>query len=152
MDTLQSIRVFCRIVRLGSFTAAAESLDMSTAMASKHLSKLEQRLQVKLLNRTSRKLSLTEAGAHYYQQCVEVLETLDNAELEIQQGTLSPRGTLKMTVPLICGTPYFVKLLAKFRELYPEIHLSVYFENKHTDLVAEGFDLAIRATRTLEPN
>ncbi len=152
MDSLQSIRVFCQVVRLGSFTAAAESLNMSTAMASKHIGRLEQRLQVKLLNRTSRKLSLTEAGSHYYQQCVEALNTLDNAELEIQQGSLTPRGTLKITVPLICGTPYFVRLLAKFQQLYPEIHLSVYFENKHSNLVAEGFDLAIRAARTLEPN
>lgn len=151
MDSLQSIRVFCQVVRLGSFTAAADFLNISTAMASKHINSLEQRVQAKLLNRTSRRLSLTEVGEHYYQQCLIALETLDNAQLEVQQGTISPQGTLKITIPLICCTPYFAKLLQEFRERYSNIQLSIYLENKHTNLVADGFDLALRATKTLEP-
>ncbi len=151
MDSLQSIRVFCQVVRLGSFTAAAEFLDISTAMASKHVNSLEQRVQAKLLNRTSRKLSLTELGEHYYQQCLIALETLDNAQLEVQQGTLSPKGTLKITIPLICCTPYFANILNEFRERYSDIQLSIYAENKHTNLVADGFDLALRSTTNLEP-
>lgn len=151
MDSLQSIRVFCQVVRLGSFTAAAEFLDISTAMASKHVNSLEQRVQAKLLNRTSRKLSLTELGEHYYQQCLIALQTLDNAQLEVQQGTISPKGTLKITIPLICCTPYFANLLKEFRDRYSDIQLSIYLENKHTNLVADGFDLALRSTKTIEP-
>ncbi|NEN76183.1 LysR family transcriptional regulator [Pelistega sp. NLN82] len=151
MDTLQSIRVFCYVVKLGSFTAAAEFLNMSTAMASKHVNKLEHRIQTKLLNRTSRKLSLTELGEHYFQQCLIALETLDNAQLEVQQGTITPRGVLKITVPVICCTPYFVNLLKTFRQQYPDIQLSVYLENKYTNLVEGGFDLALRSTTELEP-
>lgn len=151
MDSLQSIRVFVQVVRLGSFTAAADFLNISTAMASKHINSLEQRVQAKLLNRTSRKLSLTELGEHYYQQCLIALDTLDNAQLEVQQGTISPKGTLKITIPLICCTPYFARLLKEFRERYNDIQLSIYLENKHTNLVADGFDLALRATNTLEP-
>ncbi len=151
MDSLQSIRVFCQVVRLGSFTAAADFLNISTAMASKHITSLEQKVQAKLLHRTSRKISLTELGEHYYQQCLSALETLDNAQLEVQQGTIAPKGILKITVPLICCTPYFANLLRLFREKYPDIHLSIYLENKHTNLVEEGFDLALRSTETLEP-
>ncbi|NOL49490.1 LysR family transcriptional regulator [Pelistega europaea] len=151
MDSLQSIRVFCQVVRLGSFTAAAEFLGISTAMASKHINSLEQHVQTKLLNRTSRKLSLTELGEHYYQQCLSALDTLDSALLEMQQGTITPKGTLKITIPLICCTPYFANILNAFREQYRDIQLSIYLENKHTNLVAEGFDLALRVTRSLEP-
>lgn len=151
MDSLQSIRVFCHVVRLGSFTAAADFLGISTAMASKHINNLEQHTQTKLLNRTSRKLSLTELGEHYYQQCLSALETLDNALIEVQQGTTAPKGTLKITIPLICCTPYFANILKAFRDKYPDIQLSIYLENKHTNLVADGFDLALRVTRSLEP-
>lgn len=151
MDSLQSIRVFCQVVKLGSFTAAADFLNISTAMASKHVNHLEHTVQAKLLNRTSRKLSLTELGEHYYQQCLSALETLDNAMLEVQQGTITPQGTLKITIPLICCTPYFARILKEFREKYPLIQLSIYLENKHSDLIANGFDLALRATKTLEP-
>lgn len=151
MDTLQSIRVFCQVVKLGSFTAAADFLNISTAMASKHISHLEQQVQAKLLHRTSRKLSLTELGEHYYQQCLSALETLDNALLEVQQGTVTPQGLLKITIPLICCTPYFANILKEFQEKYPHIQLSIYLENKHSDLIANGFDLALRATNTLEP-
>lgn len=151
MDSLQSIRVFCQVVRLGSFTAAADFLGISTAMASKHINSLEHKIQTKLLNRTSRKLSLTELGEHYYQQCLSALETLDNALLEVQQGTITPKGTLKITIPLICCTPYFASILKSFRDQYKDIQLSIYLENKHTNLVAEGFDLALRVTNSLEP-
>lgn len=152
MDTLQSIWAFRYVVELGSFTKAAEMMNISTAMASKHIHHLEQYLQSKLLNRSSRRLSLTPAGEQYYQRCVSALNMLDDASKAAQEGTLKPRGLLRITAPAWCATPYFARLLAQYCRHYPEVQLQLSLDSRHTDLVAEGIDLALRVTSHPEPN
>ena len=152
MDTLQSMQVFRQVVDRGSFTRAAEALGLSTAMTSKHVRHLEQHVQARLLNRTSRRLSLTEVGAGYYRQCVQALDALDEALQSARQGTVQPQGLLKITAPVWCATAYFAGLLAEYRAAYPQVTLSLHLDSRHTDLVAHGMDLALRVTAQPEPN
>ena len=152
MDTLKSMMVFRAIVEQGSFTKAAEHLDMSVAMTSKHLHHLEQYVQAKLLNRNNRRQSLTEIGQSYYAECCHALDTLADARTVAQQGTVEPQGTLRMIAPVWFATPYFARLLAEFHVLYPQIRLSVDLENRFTDLIAQGYDLALRVVGTPQEN
>lgn len=152
MDTLKSLQVFRAIVERGSFTKAAEHLNISVPMASKHLTHLENHLQAKLLQRSSRRQSLTDIGHQYYRQCCDALDTLDNAKTTAQLGTVEAKGRLKITAPVGFASPYFAKLFAKFQAQYPLIQLSLYLENRNTDLIAEGFDLALRITATPQQN
>lgn len=152
MDTLQSIQVFRDVVELGSFTKAAQHQNISTPMASKHIHHLEQTIQSKLLNRTSRRLSLTETGEIYYRHCVQALDTLNEGRSIAQAGTILPQGLLKVTLPAWCSTPYFVDLISQYRQQYPKVTLSLSLDSRHTDLVAEGIDLALRVTNNPELN
>lgn len=152
MDTLQSMWVFRYVVELGSFTKAAEFMDISTAMASKHLHHLEKNIQAKLLNRTSRRISLTEAGQEYYHRCVEALDTLTEAKRIAQAGTVKPQGLLKITAPNWCASRQFGEILSEYRQQFPEVSLSINLDSRRTDLVAEGIDLALRVTNNPEPN
>ena len=104
MDTLTSLRVFREVVESGSFVAAANRLNLSTAMASKHVAQLERQLGARLLNRTSRHLSLTEAGTVYLDQCREALDSLQAGEAAIGLSQEAPRGVLKVTAPVWCAT------------------------------------------------
>jgi DNA-binding transcriptional LysR family regulator len=148
VDTLSSIKVFRQVVESGSFVAAAERVDLSTAMVSKHVMNIEKRLGVRLLNRNSRTLSLTEPGRLYYERCKTILDDLEATELEL--GTLStvPRGTLRITAPSwVGGSRRFAMCLAEYRRRYPEIVVDASFEDRIVDLVDEGYDLALRAAR-----
>ncbi|AOZ06437.1 LysR family transcriptional regulator [Cupriavidus malaysiensis] len=151
MDTLLSLRVFREIVERGSFAAAADKLAMSTAMASKHVAALERRLGARLLNRTSRHQSLTEAGELYYAQCCEALEIMDAADAAVSQSAAAPRGTLKVTAPVWCASARFVDALADYRRRYPSVLVDLRLENQKVDLVHEGYDVALRATDAPSP-
>ena len=147
VDTLTSIRVFRQVVESGSFVAAAERMDLSTAMVSKHVAHVEKRLGVRLLNRNSRTLSLTEPGSVYFERCKTILEDLEATELELGSlGTL-PRGTVRVTCPSWFARQRFADILAEFRRCYPEIVVDVSFEDRLVDLVEEGYDLALRIAR-----
>lgn len=146
MDTLKSLHVFRQVVELGSFVKASENLNISTAMASKHVKHLEETVQVKLLNRSSRSLSLTEAGTIYYQQAIEALDTLANAGSMVQQGSSLARGRLKISAPVWFSHHTFIEKLAQFQERFPHIQLSFNLNDHYTDLVAGGYDLALRVT------
>ena len=152
MDTLTSMRVFREVVEAGSFVAAAERCALSTAMTSKHVAHLERHLRTRLLNRTSRHLSLTEAGAVYYEQCCDALDTLQAAEASISRGNETPRGTLKVTAPVWCANRFIAGALADYRQLYPQVVVDLHLENRKVDLVAEGYDLALRATGEPSPS
>lgn len=152
MDTLMSLRVFREVVERNSFVAAADKLGISTAMASKHVSALERRVGARLLNRTSRQQSLTEAGIHYFAQCCEALEILDTAEAALSRSTNMPRGTLKVTAPVWCASTRFVAALTEYRRLYPDVTLDLRLENQKVDLVQHGFDVALRATSAPDPS
>ena len=152
MDTLKSLQVFKAIVEKGSFTKASEQLNMSLAMTSKHLQHLENHVQAKLLHRNNRNLSLTEVGQQYYAEAIQALELLQDAKSKAQAGSILPEGKLRLVAPLWFATPYFVQLLADFQQLYPKIQLSIDLENRFTDLIAEGYDLALRVVNTPQDN
>lgn len=146
-DSLLSIRVFSRIVELQSLAAAARSLGMSPAMVSKHLMQLERRLRTRLLNRSSRHLSLTEAGLAYHSRAMPLLEELDKVEAHIQHAAATPRGTLRITAPVWFANQGFAALLAEYRARFPEVSLDLDLSGRIVNLVEEGFDLALRAAR-----
>jgi DNA-binding transcriptional LysR family regulator len=147
MDTLTSIRVFRQVVESGTFVAAAERMDLSTAMVSKHVMHVERRLGVRLLNRNSRTLSLTEPGRVYFERCKTILEDLEATELELGSLGTAPRGTLRITCPSWFASQRMADNLAEFRSRYPEIVVDASFEDRMVDLVEEGYDLAMRVTR-----
>jgi DNA-binding transcriptional LysR family regulator len=149
MDRLLGIKVFCTVVELKSFTAAAERLDLSATMASKHVMQLERRLGTRLLNRTSRHLSLTEAGSAYFEHSRRMLEDLEGVEEFLSHAAAVPRGVLRMTGPVWLGTPAFVSLLADYRTRYPDVRLDIDLSGRIVNLVEEGFDLALRVSANL---
>lgn len=146
MDTLTSLRVFCTVAELKSFTAAANRLGISPAMASKHVMQLENRLGTRLLNRTSRHVSLTETGRLYFNQAKQMLEGLDEVELAIGNVAVAPRGILKLSAPVWAASPCFSDMLAQYNQRYPDVCLDVDLSGRIVNLVDEGFDLALRAT------
>jgi DNA-binding transcriptional LysR family regulator len=150
MDTLTGIKVFLQVVESGSFVAAADRLDVSTAMVSKHVMNVEQRLGVRLLNRNSRTLSLTEPGRIYFERCKVILDDLEEAELELGSLGSTPRGTLRVTCPSWLASQRFARLLAGYRARFPEIVVDVSFGDRFVDLVEDGYDLALRVTAGLE--
>jgi DNA-binding transcriptional LysR family regulator len=146
MDTLASIRVFRQVVESGSFVAAADRLDMSTAMVSKHVMHVEQRLGVRLLNRNSRTLSLTEPGRVYFERTKTILDDLQETEVELGAQSTVPRGTLRVTAPSFAAMQRMADLLAEYRRRYPEVIVDISFEDRAVDLVEEGYDIAMRIT------
>ena len=149
MDTLSSMRVFRLAVELKSFAAAARRLDISPAMASKHVMHLERRLGSLLLNRTSRHLSLTESGATYFEHVRQLLDELDDVESAVSQSTAAPHGTLKVSMPVWMANPDFIGVLNDYRKRYPDVVLDVDLSGRFINLVEEGFDLALRVTNPL---
>ena len=139
-DTL----VFVRVVRLGSFTAAAHALQIPKTTVSRRVRELEQAIGVQLLRRTTRQLSLTEAGAVYFDQCKDIATTLEHAELAVHQLRDDPRGWLRVTVPYSFGVSWFSPLVAGFRQAYPHIRLEILASHVPLDLVGEEVDVALR--------
>ena len=152
MDTLQSLRVFREIVAAGSFAAAAQRLDMSAPMVSKHLAHLEKQLGARLLNRSSRRLSLTEMGQTYFDYCLHVLETLQKGQDALQDSGLSPQGVLRVTAPVWFANAKMARVLHAYQQRFPDVTLDLSLSNHKVDLVAEGFDLALRVTRDPSPH
>nr|WP_237356973.1 LysR family transcriptional regulator [Xanthobacter sp. YC-JY1] len=150
MDTLASLRIFVAVAELKSFAAAAERLRLSPAMTTKHVQHLEARVGARLFQRTSRKVSLTEAGALYLAEVRPMLEGLAEAEARIGAATLEPRGTLRMSLPVWMAHPRFVRLFAAYRARYPQVRLDLHLDGRAVNLVEEGFDLALRITRSLD--
>jgi DNA-binding transcriptional LysR family regulator len=144
MDTLTSIKVFRQVVDSGSFGSAAKRLEMSTAMVSKHVMSIEQRLGVRLLNRNSRSLSLTEPGRVYFERCTSILDELQATELELGSQSGIPRGTLRITAPHLMAGQWLADLLAGFRKRYPQVLVEVSCEDRFVNLVETGHDLALR--------
>jgi DNA-binding transcriptional LysR family regulator len=150
MDGLVGLRVFALVAELRSFSTAADRLGLSPAMVSKHVQAVEARVGARLLNRTSRSVSMTEAGAAYLSTVRSLLDGLDQAEAQLSHATLSPRGILKMSLPVWMATPRFARLLAAFHARNPEVTLDLDLSGRKVNLVDEGFDLALRVTPTLD--
>jgi DNA-binding transcriptional LysR family regulator len=151
MDTLLSIKVFCEVVRAGSFVAAARHLGISNPMASKHVVHLEQQVGARLLHRTSRRLSLTEAGQLYYDKCVDALDVLDQAEAALGDRQGEPSGVLRVTAPVWFASNRIAQLLVQYQKRYPRVVLDLYLTNSKIELAEAGMDLAIRVTHEPEP-
>lgn len=151
MDRLLSLRVFAAVAEARSFTAVADRLELSAAMTSKHIQRLEAEVGARLLNRTSRNVSLTEAGAIYLESVRTLIEGLAEAEARISQSSIRPTGRLKLSVPVWMATPRFAKLVAAFHEQCPEVVLELDLSARMINLVEDGFDLAIRVAMSLEP-
>lgn len=143
---LTSIRVFREIVESGSFAAAADRLGMAAPQVSKQLARLEGKLGARLLNRTSRRVSLTEVGTMFHEQSRLALETLDDAVASVGQAIGAPRGELKVSAPTWCASRHFVQLVAQFRREFPEVRLDLHLDNHMADLASERFDIALRMT------
>lgn len=144
MDNLTEIAVFVRVVECGSFTRAADELGLSRAVVSKHVSRLEERLGARLLNRTTRRLSLTEVGSALYGRSRSALAEIQEAELEVDALQAEPRGTLRLSAPMSFGILHLAPALPEFLARYPALQIDMSLNDQIVDLVAEGFDLAIR--------
>ena len=144
MDRFQSLLAFARVVDAGSFAAAAQRLDVSVSAVSRQVSELEAHLGVRLLHRTTRRLSLTEAGRLFYGRAVQLLADLDEAEVEVGAQAVVPRGTLRLTSSISFGTRYLVSAIAEFRRQNDALRFDVELSDRTVDLVDEGLDLAIR--------
>jgi DNA-binding transcriptional LysR family regulator len=144
MESLSDIAVFIQVVRSGSFTAAAEKLGMSKSVVSKYVSRLEDRLGARLLNRTTRSLSLTEGGRSFYERSRNALDEIEEAELELSRLQDEPRGELRLCSPMSFGILHVAPMLPHFQERYPELNVDIVLDDRINDLVDEGFDVAIR--------
>jgi len=147
MDKLQAMQLFTRVVDTGSFTAAAEQLSISRALASKLIQNLEDSLGVRLLNRTTRRLSLTESGQNYYQRVADVLMRLAEAEAEATELQVDPRGRLRISAPIPFSTVHLAPAIAEFQHKHPRVELELNLNDRRVDLVDEGFDMAIRISQ-----
>lgn len=142
--SLSDIAVFAQVVESGSFTAAAERLALSKPVVSKYVSRLEHRLGVRLLHRTTRRLSLTEAGRTLYEHSRPGLDTLAQAEAAVTELQASPRGHLRLNTPMSFGILHIAPALPDFLHLYPDISVDMHLEDRRLDIVEEGFDLSLR--------
>lgn len=146
MDTLVSLRVFALVAEQRSFIAAAGRMGLSAAMVSKHVANLEKRIGIRLLNRTSRRVSLTESGSLYLAQVRQMLDNLDEVEASIGNTVVVPRGTLRLSAPVWAASEHFVDCLAEYHRRYPDVRLEIELSGRTVDIVDDGYDLALRAT------
>lgn len=144
MNNYGDIVAFIRVVEAKSFVAAADTLGMSQSAMSKAVTRLEERLGARLLNRTTRSLSLTDYGRAFYERCRDAFNRLDQAESELAEARGAARGRLRLDVPLSLGRLVLVPALPRFLEQYPEISLQLSMTDQAPDIVAAGFDAAIR--------
>lgn len=148
MDTLASMRVFMRVVQAEGFARAAKRLSISPAMVTKHVNALEQHLGVRLLNRTTRQVSLTEVGAAYYEHCVRIVAEIEATEAAIGATTASAGGTLRITAGVALGEE-LAPLMVDFMQAEPGVAPEVVLDNRYVDLVEERFDVALRGALKL---
>jgi DNA-binding transcriptional LysR family regulator len=144
MDRFHAIRVFAQVAESGSFTAAADKLGLSATATSRHVADLEAHLHTRLLNRTTRRVSLTESGQAFYERSVQLLADLDEAEQEALRAAVVPRGTIKLTTSINFGVRHIAPAIAEFLAAHAEVRFDVSLSDRVVDLVEEGFDLAIR--------
>ncbi|WP_262268094.1 LysR family transcriptional regulator [Microvirga yunnanensis] len=147
LDRVTGMQVFVRVATLGSFSAAARALHLSQTMVTKHVAALEDRLGVKLLHRSTRKLALTEAGRSYLAACERILAEIEEADASASLDRVEPRGMLRLNVPLTFGFRQVVPALAEFSRLYPAVSFDLGLADRYVDLVEEGWDLAVRIGR-----
>jgi len=144
MDRLSAMAIFRRVVETGSFTAVGQETGLSQPTISKQVAALEHHLNSKLLNRSTRQLTLTETGKHYYESCVRILDEVDETESGIAQQQIQPTGLLRIHAPISFGHNHLMPCLWSFLDQYPELSIDLTLDDHYVDLVKEGVDLAIR--------
>lgn len=144
MESLSDIAVFVQVVDSGSFTAAANRLELSKSVVSKYVTRLENHLGAQLLQRTTRKLNLTEVGRAFYEHSKRGLLEIEEAEAIVSRLQGTPRGLLRLNAPMSFGILHIAPLIQDFLDLYPELSIDINFEDRKVDLIEDGFDLAIR--------
>jgi DNA-binding transcriptional LysR family regulator len=149
MDVFQSMRFFVAVAQSGSFTAAAELLDTTTTNVSKAVSALEARLHTRLINRTTRRLALTEAGLRYLQRCERILDDVREADEEAGTAQTLPVGRLKIHAMSAIGNHYVIDAIARYREIHPTVMFDLTLTNRVPDLHEEGYDMSIVLAREL---
>jgi DNA-binding transcriptional LysR family regulator len=141
---LNDIQVFMAVVDAGSFIAGSHAMGLSRSAAGKAITRLEERLGTRLLNRTTRALSLTDEGREFYQRGLQILASIDDAEASVAGTKSTARGVLRLTVPAAFGRLLLLPLLAKYLAAWPDVQVEMSFSDRLADLVDEGFDLAVR--------
>lgn len=144
MDKIRALTIFRKVVELGSFKAAAEELNLSKAAISKNINELEDYLQSPLINRTTRKLHITENGQLYYNQVCNVLDRLEDADISVIESSQSLKGSLKVSVPMSLGIIEINPLICRFMSLHPELAIELVMGDQYIDLIEQGIDIAIR--------
>ena len=143
-SSLDDVLAFARVVELGSFTRAADRLGVQKSTVSRKVAALEERLGVRLLHRTTRKLNPTEAGAAYYARCARALSELEAAERAVADRHDTPRGTLRITAPVEFGFLFLGPVVAEYLRSWPDVHVELELSRRLVDLIEEGFDVALR--------
>ncbi len=144
MDSITGMRTFITVVRAGSFTAAAQRLNMSTALVSKYVGKLETRLGARLLNRTTRSLTLTEIGTVYYERGQQLIDDFDELEAAVQNRSADAKGKLVISAPITFGDMYLTTAIADFLDQHPALTVDLRLTDRFVSLIDEGIDVAIR--------
>lgn len=144
MDTLTGMDLFVRAVDTGSFSETARAMNLTPSAVSKQIARLEDRLGVRLFNRTTRRLAPTEEGRAYYERCRQILADIEEAEAAVSQLNATPRGVLRINMPQVFGRRHVIPALSEFLELYPDVHLDVTMTDQFVDPIAEGVDMLIR--------
>lgn len=149
MDRVLTLTVFRRVAELQSFSAAARDLGLSNAAVSKHVTVLEDRVRARLLQRTTRRVSLTSAGAAYLERCARILDDLDDLDQGATEDSTQLRGVLRLNVPLSFGLLHIAPLIPKLSARWPELMIDLTLTDQLVDVVAEGVDVVVRVTREL---
>jgi DNA-binding transcriptional LysR family regulator len=151
MDRLDSMRIFLRVAELGSFSAVARQMDVARSVVTRQVAALEAHLGVKLIARSTRSLALTSAGEAYLARCREILNLVEAAEAGVAEEGATPRGHLRMSVPLSFGLRQLMPLVLDFGRTYPDISVDLDFSDRLVNLIEEGVDFAVRITGGLAP-
>ena len=151
MDRLDAMRLFLRVAELGSFSAVALQAGVARSVVTRQIAALETHLGVKLMARSTRRLALTSAGSAYLEKCRVILNLVEAAEADVAEERLTPRGNIRISLPLSFGLKRLAPLLLDFSQRHPEVSLDMDYSDRRINLIEEGIDLAIRITRRLEP-
>lgn len=144
MNRITALNVFRRVVELGTFKAAADALHLSQAAVSKNINELEDYLRIALINRTTRRMSVTESGMAYYRQICSVLDALESADQSVMASSFSPKGRLRISAPMSYGLIKINPLICEFLHRYPDISAEVILSDNYVDLIDKSIDVAIR--------
>ena len=152
MDRLDAMHLFVRVAELGSFSAVAQQLGVARSVVTRQIAALEAHLGAKLMARSTRRLTLTSAGTAYLEKCRVILNLVEAAETGIAEERQTPRGSIRLSVPLSFGLKRLAPLLLEFSNQYPVFALDMDFSDRRSNLIEEGLDLSIRITRRLGSN